>query len=132
MQCVYPFTPQEAEIVGNSQMSSSEINSLGCLFMVPHKSSSCLWLFPFLPYDSFNKHQPPCSSRSQKDNNYDMATYILYSNLCLFTPPQSTGFPWNPYPQRLIIGKREFLKYIPLFLVIAYQIIYQNPWCESI
>ena len=87
MQCIYPFTPQEADIVGNSQMSSSEVNSMVSFFMVPHKSSSCLWLFPFPPYDNFNKPLPPCSSRSQKDNNYDMATYILYSNLCLFTSP---------------------------------------------
>ena len=87
MQCIYPFTPQEADIVGNSQMSSSEVNSMVSFFMVPHKSSSCLWLFPFPPYDNFNKPLPPCPSRSHKNNNYGVATYILYSNLCLFTSP---------------------------------------------
>ena len=53
MQCIYIFTPQEAEIVGNSRQCSSVINSLGSFFMVPHKSSSCLWLFPFPLYDNF-------------------------------------------------------------------------------
>ena len=55
MQCIYLFTPQEAEIVGNSRQCSSVINSLGSFFMVPHKSSSCLWLFPFPLYDKFKK-----------------------------------------------------------------------------
>ena len=55
MQCIYLFTPQEAEIVGNSRQSSSVVNSLGSFFMAPHKSSSCLWLFPFPLYDKFKK-----------------------------------------------------------------------------
>ena len=42
--------------------------------------------------------QPFCSFSSHKYNNYDKATYIVSSNLCLFTYPQATGFPWNPYP----------------------------------
>ena len=37
--------------------------------------------------------------------NYDKATYIVSSNLCLFTCSQATGFPWNPYPQRHISAK---------------------------
>ena len=65
MQCIYLFTPQEAEIVGNSRQSSSVVNSLGSFFMAPHKSSSCLWLFPFPPYDDF-KNLSVCSSRSLK------------------------------------------------------------------
>ena len=126
MQCIYLFTPQEAEIVGNSRQSSSVVNSLGSFFMAPHKSSSCLWLFPFPPYDNFKKPLPLCFSRSHKYNNYDKATYIVSSNLCLFNCRQATGFPQNPYPQKHISGKRVFLKFIPLFLVLTFQIIYQD------
>ena len=46
--------------------------------------------------------------------NYDKVTYIASSNLCLFTCPQATGFPWIPYPQRHISTKRVFLKLIPM------------------
>ena len=99
--------------------------------MAPHKSSSCLWLFPFPPYDNFKKPLPLCFSRSHKYNNYDKATYIVSSNLCLFTCSQATGFPWNPYPQRHISAKRVFLKFIPLFLVLTFQIIYRYPRSES-
>ena len=55
MQCMYLFTPQEAEIVGNYRYCSSVVNSLDSAFMAPHKSSSCLWLFLFLLYDKFKK-----------------------------------------------------------------------------
>ena len=48
VRTIYLFTLQEAEIVGNSRQSSSVVNSLGSFFMAPHKSSSCLWLFPFI------------------------------------------------------------------------------------
>ena len=48
---------------------------------------------------------PLCSSKSHKYDNYDKATYIVSSNLCLFTCSQATGFPWNPYPQRHISAK---------------------------
>ena len=54
MYCIYIFT-QEAEIVGSSRQSSSVVNSLGSFLMAPHKSFSCLWLFPFLPYNKFKK-----------------------------------------------------------------------------
>ena len=50
----------------------------------------------------------PCSSLSfwsHKCNNYDKATHIVSSNLCLFTCPQARDFPWNPYPQRHISAK---------------------------
>ena len=46
-----------------------------------------------------------CSSRSHKYNNYGNATYIVNSNLYLFTCPQVTDFPWNPYLQRHINAK---------------------------
>ena len=48
---------------------------------------------------------PPCSSRYHKYNNHDKATFIVSSNLCLFTCSQVTEFPWNPYPQRHISAK---------------------------
>ena len=63
--------------------------------------------------------------------NYDKATYIVTSNLFLFPcPRQANGFPWNPYPQRHISAKRVFLKFIPVFLMLTFQIIYQYPRCE--
>ena len=89
MKCIYLFTPQETEKVGNSRQSSSVVNSQGKIFMASHEGSSCLWLFPFPPYDNFKKLRPLCSSRSNKYNNYDKATYILSSNLCIFTCPQA-------------------------------------------
>ena len=55
--------------------------------------------------------------------NYDKATYIVSSNLCLFAYPQVTGFPWNSYPHRHISAKRVFLKFIPVFLMLTFQII---------
>ena len=64
--------------------------------------------------------------------NYDKATYIVSSNLCLFTCPQATDFPWNSYPQRHISAKRVFLKFIPVFLMLTFQIINQYSSCESI
>ena len=56
IQYIYLLTPQETEIVVNSRQSSSLVNSLGSLLMAPHKSSSCLRLFPFPPYDKCKKH----------------------------------------------------------------------------
>ena len=41
MQCIYLFTPQEAEIVDNSRQSCSVVNSLGSFFMALHKRFSC-------------------------------------------------------------------------------------------
>ena len=55
-------------------------------FLAPHKSSSSLRLFPFPPYDNFEKPLPLCSSTSYK-YNYDKATCIVSSNLFLFTCP---------------------------------------------
>ena len=92
----------------------------------PCKSSSCLWLFLFPPYDNF-KPTTSLLPTSQKCNNYHKATYIVSSNLCLFTCPQVTDFPWNPYTHRGILVQRVFLKFIPLFLVLTFQVIYQYP-----
>ena len=61
------------------------------------------------------KPLPLCSSRSHKYNNYDKATYIVSSNLCLFTCSQATGFPWNPYPQRHISAKGVSQIHPPVF-----------------
>ena len=57
------------------------VNSLGSFFIITNLKNP--YLFP-----------PP------DPTNYDKATYIVSSNLCLFTCSQTTGFPWNPYPQR--------------------------------
>ena len=69
-----------------------------------HKSFSCFWTFPFPVYDNFIP-LPLCSSRSHKYINYDKGTYIIVSNLCLFTCPPSHRRSWNPYPQRHISAK---------------------------
>ena len=101
MWCIYLFTPQETEIVVNSRLSSSVVNSLGSFFI------------PFPSYDKFKK---PLNLFPPPDpTNYGKATYIVSSNLCLFTCSQATGFPWNPYPQWHITAKRVFLKFIPMF-----------------
>ena len=91
--------------------------SLVCGF----SSSLCMIILNLLPL---------CSSRSHKYNNYDTPTYIVSSNLCLFICLQPTDFPWNRYPQRHISCK-EFPKFIPLFLMLTFQIIYQYPRPES-
>ena len=99
MQCIYLFTPQEAEIVVNSRQSSW--STPWVVFLSPSLRMITLknpYFFP--PADP---------------TNYDKATYIVSSNLCLFTCSQATGFPWNPYPQRHISAKRVFLKFIPMF-----------------
>ena len=53
---------------------------------------------PFLCMITLNP-LPLRSSRSNKYNNYDKATYIVSSDLCQFTCPQAADFPWNLYPQ---------------------------------
>ena len=107
------------------------VNSLGSFFMAPHKSSSCLWLFPFPPYDNFKKPLPLCFSRSHKYNNYDKATYIVSSKLCLFTCPQA--FHEIPTHRDILVQKECFSsKLSSLFLVLTFQIIYQYPRRESI
>ena len=70
------FTLQQAEIVGNYRQCSSVVNSLGSFFMVPYKSS-CLWLFPFPPYDKFKK--PLATS--------------LFPHVPQFMTSQNTQFP---------------------------------------
>ena len=42
---------------------------------------------------------PPCSSKPHKYNNYDKATYIVFSTPSLFSCSQATGFAWNPHPR---------------------------------
>ena len=108
------------------------VNSFGSFFMVCHQSSCCLWFPPFLPYDNFKKLLPLWSSGPTNITTMKRQAYIVSSNLCLFTCPQATGFPCNPYPQRYISAKKVFLKCIPLFLVLTFQIIYKYPTCESI
>ena len=73
-------------------------------FMASHKSSSFCGFSPSLRMITLNP-LPLCSSRSHKYNSCEKATYIVSSNLCLFTCTQATGFPWNPYPQRHISAK---------------------------
>ena len=129
MQCVYLFTPQEAKIVGNSRQSSSVVNFLGSFFKRPINVSllcgfsSCLRMINL---------KNPCLFASLGPTNYGKATYIVSSNLCLLTFPQATGFPWNRYSERHISAKRVFLKFIPVILMLTFQIIYQYPMCESI
>ena len=125
MQCIYIFTPQEAEIVGNSRQFSPVINSLGSFFMVPHKCYSCLWLFPFPLYDnSKNPFAPPGPT------NYDKTTTFVYS-----LAPRSLALHEIP-THRHISAKRVFLKFIILvfliliiiyLLYITFQIIHQCP-----
>ena len=131
MQCIYIFTTKEAEIVGNSRQSSSVANSVGSFLMVPHKSSSCLWLFPFPPYDNF---KDPTS------------LFLQVPQIQLTMTRQHTQFPLTfvyslaPRPQTLheiptlhrdIIVQRAFLKFITLFLVLTFQIVYQYLTLES-
>ena len=87
----------------SSRSSSSVVNSLGSFFMASHKSFSCLWLFPFPPRMINLKN--PYLFAPPGPTNYDKATYIVSSNIRLFTCPQAIGFPWNPYPQRRISAK---------------------------
>ena len=118
MQCIYLFTQQEAEIVGNSRQGGSVVNSLGGVFIAPHVNVKV----PFVSGFSLslrvitlkNLCLPLCSSRSHKYKNYDKGKYIASPNLCLFTCPQATGFPLNSYPQINISAKRGFVKFIPL------------------
>ena len=79
-------------------------NSLGSFSIAPHKSSSFCGFSLSLCMITLNP-LPLCSSRSHKYNNYEKATCIVSSNLCLFTCTQVTGFPGNPYPQRHISAK---------------------------
>ena len=53
-----------------------------------------------------------------RPTNYDKGTYIVSSNLCLFTYPQATDFPCNPCPQKRISATSVFLKFIPVFLML--------------
>ena len=105
---------------------------LGSFCMAPHKSSSCLRLFTFPPYSRIITFSPLplCSCRSHKYNNYEQATYIVSSNLYLFTFTRSQAFYEIP-THRGILVQRVFLKFIPLFLVLTFQIIYQYPGSKS-
>ena len=136
MQCMYLFTPKEAEIIGNSRQGSSVVNSLGSVFIAPHINVKVPLVCGFSPSLRVITLKIPClplcSSRSHKYKNYDKGKYIASPNLCLFTCSQATGFPLNPYPQINVSAKRVFVKFIPLFLVLTFQIIYQYPRCESI
>ena len=102
MQCIYLFTAKEAEIVVNSRQSSSVVNYLGSFFTAPHKSASCLWLFPFPPYANFKK---PLPLWSQEYNNYDKATYIVSFNLCLFNCPRPLTLHEIPTHRGILVEK---------------------------
>ena len=81
---------------------------------LPIKNSSFCGFFPSFRMITLNP-LPLCSSRSHKYNNYEKATYIVSSNLRLFTCTQTTGFPWNPYPQRHISAKGVSQIHPPVF-----------------
>ena len=133
MQFKYLFTPQEAEIIGNSRQSSSVVNSLGSFFYgAPQKFLLFVAFLPSPPLPRMINFKKPYLFALPGHTNHEKATCIVSSNLCLFTCPQATGFPRNLYPQRHINAKRVFLKFIPVFLMLTFQIIYQYPRCESI
>ena len=132
MQCIYLFTPQEAEIVGNSRQSSSVVNSLGSFLWCPHKISSCLWLFPFPLYDIFKKPYlfaplGPTNITTMTRQHTQFPLTFVYS-LAL----RPLAFHKIPTHRGIFSAKRVFLKFIPLFLELTFQIIYQYSRYESI
>ena len=120
-QCIYLFTIEETE-TGDSRQSCSVVNSLG--------SFSCCGLSSSLRMIILNP-LPLCSSRTHKHNNYDKATYTVSSILCLFTCPRPQAFHEIPTRRGILVQKRVFLKFIPLFLVLTFQIVHQYPRSES-
>ena len=107
------------------------VNSLGSFLWCPIKGPLVCGFSPFLHMITLNP-LPLCSSRSHKYNNYEKATYIVSSNLCLFTctQPRSQAFHEIPIHRGKFV-QRMFLKFIHLFLVLTFQIIYQYPGSES-
>ena len=90
-----------------NQWSTTWVIFLWCPIIVPLVCA----FFPYLRMITL-KPVPLCSSRSHKSwmhkyNNYDKATYIVSSNLCLFICSQVQVFPWNSYPQRHISAIRS-------------------------
>ena len=106
------FTPREVEIVGNSRESIQSSTPWVVFLWGPIKVPLVCGFSPSLRMINLKK---PYLFAPPGPTNYDKATYIVSSNLCLFTCSQATGFPWNPYPQRHISAKRVFLKFIPMF-----------------
>ena len=107
------------------------VSSLGSFFMAPHKISSCLWLFPFPPYDKFKKpllpyfFAPPGPTSFMTRQHTQFPLTFVYS--LAFRPLAFHEIPTH----RGILVQRVFLKFIPLFLVLPFQIIYQYPRSES-
>ena len=112
---------------GNSRQSSSVVNSLGSFLMAPHKSYSCLWLFPFPPYDNF-KHPSYLFAVPGPTNITTMTRQYTQFPLTfvylLASRPQHT-FHEIPTHRGISIVQRVFLKFISLFMVFTFQIIYQ-------
>ena len=131
MQCIYLFTPQEAEIGRYFQIEQFSGQLPGQFsYGVPcTKVSLVFGLSPSLCMITLSP-LPLCSSRSHKYNNYDKGTYIIFSNLCLFTCPQAIDFYEIPTHKGILV-QRVFVKFIPLFLVFTFQIIYQYPRPKS-
>ena len=102
-------------------------NSLGNFFKAPHKVTHVCGFSPSTRTITLNAVSF-CSSKSHKCNNYDKATYIVSSNLCLLTYPQSRPQAFHEIAiHRAIILQWVFLKSIPLFLVLTCQIVYHYP-----
>ena len=82
MQCIYLFTPEEAEIVGNTRQSSSVVNSLVSFFLWrPMNIPFVCGFSPSLHMITLKNPQLPlCFSGSHKYNKYDKATYTVSSN----------------------------------------------------
>ena len=89
MQCIYLFTPQEAEIVGNSTQSSSVVNSLGSFFMVPIKVPLVSGFSPSLRMINL-KH--PYLFAPPGPTNYDKAKYIVPLTFVYSLAPRPLAF----------------------------------------
>ena len=125
MQCIYLFTTQEAEIVGNSRQSSSVVNFLDSFFMAPHKSSSSfLWLFPF-PLHMIHLKKPFLFA-PPGFTDHDKATSIVSSNLSIHLPP-GHWLSMKFLPAEAYQCKKGVSQFIPLLLMLTFQIIYQYP-----
>ena len=115
--------------VGNSRQSSSIINSLGSFSWRPIKGPLVCGLSPSLCMITLNPYlfapPGPTNITTMKRQHTQFCLTFVYS---LSPRPQA----YHEIPtHRGILVQSVFLKFIPLFLMLIFQIIYQYLGSES-
>ena len=96
MQCIYLFTPQEVEKGRQFRIEQFSSQLYGQFsYGAPQKFFLFVAAFPLSSRMINLNPLPLCSSRSHKYSNYEKATCVVSSNLCLFTSGSSSFGPFT-------------------------------------